>query len=248
MSDSIEDRFKAMPPITRGWFVAALLTTVATVLGFASPLQLYLDLDLVVNKFHIWRLVTNFIFFGKFGMPFAFQLYLLCKICYAYEENPFAVGTHIAGGRSSADFAMLLIISGLIQTGIAYLMGLPFLGPSLVFSVLYVWSRKNAEQPMSFFGIPFKGIHYPWVMLAFSVILGNSPVTDLIGIFSGHVFYFLVEVVPNFYQDSFPKALMLQTPQLLFDMFDESAPGGRPAAAQRNWGAFAGQGHALGGR
>jgi Derlin-2/3 len=174
---SIEDRFKAMPSITRGWFVAALLTTTAVSLGFADPGKLYLNWSLVINNFEIWRLFTNFIFFGPFGMGFAFQLWIMCRMCYAYEENPFPVGVHSGGNRSSADMAMLLIFGGAICCGIGYLMGKPFMGPSLVFMVLYVWSRRNSDAKLGIFGIPILGYQYPWAMLALSVLMGSDPVS-----------------------------------------------------------------------
>jgi Derlin-2/3 len=150
---SIEEQFKSMPPITRGWFVAALLTTTAVTLGFADPRKLYLSWDLVINNFELWRLVTNFIFFGPFGMGFAFQLWIMCRMCYRYEENPFPVGTHINGGRSSADMMMMLSFGAVVCVTIGYLMGKPFMGPPLVFMVLYVWSRRNENEQMSIFGI-----------------------------------------------------------------------------------------------
>ena len=150
---SIEEQFKAMPPITRGWFVAAMLTTTAVTLGFAEPGKLYLSWPLVINKFELWRLVTNFIFFGPFGMGFAFQLWIMCRMCYRYEENPFPVGTHINGGRSSADMMMMLSFGAVVCVTIGYLMGKPFMGPPLVFMVLYVWSRRNENEQMSIFGI-----------------------------------------------------------------------------------------------
>jgi len=37
----------------------------------------------------------------------------------------------------------------------------------------------------------------PWVLLAFSVLLGASPVVDLLGIFVGHVYYYLEDIVPR---------------------------------------------------
>lgn len=249
MSQSIEEQFKAMPPITRGWFVAALLTTTAVVLGFAQPAKLYLNWDLVINKFEIWRLVTNFIFFGPFGMGFAFQLWIMCRMCYRYEENPFPVGTHINAGRSSADMMMMLMFGAIICVIIGYLMGKPFMGPPLVFMVLYVWSRRNENAEMSIFGIRIVGYQYPWAMLALSVLMGSDPVPDLIGIFAGHVFYFIIDVGPNRYAESWPKWLLLQTPNFLFDAFDERRvnPGGTSANQRAPVPTAWGNGRALGG-
>ena len=45
-------------------------------------------------------------------------------------------------------------------------------------------------------GFRFTGIYMPWVLVAFHVLIARSPVTDLIGIAAGHVYYFLQEVLP----------------------------------------------------
>ena len=45
------------------------------------------------------------------------------------------------------------------------------------------------------------GYQYPWAMLALAVLMGSDPVPDLIGIFAGHLFYFLIDVGPNKYAD-----------------------------------------------
>ena len=91
------------------------------------------------------------------------------------------------------------------------------MGESMVFMIIYVWSRRNPDQPMSFFGVccracacgpaltganrrwqplvapgfKFTGIYMPWVLVAFHVLVARSPVTDLIGIAAGHVYYFM---------------------------------------------------------
>lgn len=45
---------------------------------------------------------------------------------------------------------------------------------------------------MSFLGLfPFTAPYLPWVLLSFSILLGNSATTDLIGIVVGHIYYFL---------------------------------------------------------
>ena len=251
---SIQEWFEELPPVSRGWLVAALLSTVAVVLGFASPVQLYLDWGLIVNKFQIWRLATCFMFFGKFGLPFVFQLYFLTKYAVQYEKNPFPVGPHIQG--SSADFLFMLMYGGLVMSFISFFMEFPFMGPALVFMTLYMWSRKNAEAPCGFFGFKFKGITLPWVLLAFGVLMGNSPVFDLMGIAVGHSFFFLIDVVPREFPN-WPSWLTLQTPEFLFHMVDGYGPathvgnrqGNAAAAGGGGWGSRHnwGGGRALGG-
>eukprot|EP00960_Hanusia_phi_P003332 97936-Hanusia_phi.AAC.1 len=51
---------------------------------------------------------------------------------------------------------------------------------------------------MNFLGLfNFPAPWLPWVLLAFSVLLGSSPVVDLVGIFVGHVYYYLEDIVPR---------------------------------------------------
>jgi hypothetical protein len=37
-------------------------------------------------------------------------------------------------------------------------MGMALIGPSLVFMIIYVWSRKNEDSPMGFFGAHFVSV------------------------------------------------------------------------------------------
>ena len=73
-----------------------------------------------------------------------------------------------------------------------------FLGSALSFMMVYVWGRRNEDVRMSFLGFfTFNAPYYPYVMLGFSVLLGNSILMDLIGILVGHTYYFLEYVYPK---------------------------------------------------
>ncbi|XP_054921662.1 derlin-2 isoform X4 [Dermacentor andersoni] len=39
--------------------------------------------------------------------------------------------------------------------------------------------------------------YLPWVLLGFSLILGNSVIVDIVGVIVGHIYYFLEDVFPN---------------------------------------------------
>ena len=50
---------------------------------------------------------------------------------------------------------------------------------------------------MSFLGVfSFTAPYLPWVMLTFSIVVGNSVTVDIIGILVGHTYYFLEYVYP----------------------------------------------------
>ena len=51
---------------------------------------------------------------------------------------------------------------------------------------VYVWGRRHQFVQMSFLGFfNFTAPYLPWVLLAFSVMLGGSPVMDLMGMGAG---------------------------------------------------------------
>lgn len=73
-----------------------------------------------------------------------------------------------------------------------------FLGASLTYMMVYVWSRRHPYVQLSFLGFfAFSAPYLPWVLLAFSVTIGSSPVVDILGIVAGHVYYFLEDVYPQ---------------------------------------------------
>ena len=48
--------------------------------------------------------------------------------------------------------------------------------------LVYLWSRRNPYVRLNFFGLmTFHAPYLPWVLLGFSVLLGNSVVIDLMG-------------------------------------------------------------------
>lgn len=49
--------------------------------------------------------------------------------------------------------------------------------------LVYVWSRRHPLIRMNFFGLlNFQAPFLPWVLMGFSLLLGNSIVVDLLGI------------------------------------------------------------------
>lgn len=51
---------------------------------------------------------------------------------------------------------------------------------------------------MNFFGLlNFQAPYLPWVLLGFSLLLGNAVYVDLMGIAVGHIYYFMEDVFPN---------------------------------------------------
>ncbi len=66
---------------------------------------------------------------------------------------------------------------------------------------------------MNFFGLlNFQAPYLPWVLFAFSLLLGNSVIVDLMGIVVGHIYYFLEDVFPHQHGGF----RLLKTPRFLY--------------------------------
>eukprot|EP00897_Mesotaenium_endlicherianum_P010138 jgi/Mesen1/9152/ME000587S08645 len=232
MAQSLEDWYKQMPIITRSYLTLSFLTTAGCALEVISPLSVYFNAKLIFQKFQIWRLFTNFFFFGNIGLDFLFHMFFLSRYCKLLEETSFR-------GRT-ADFFFMLVFGGTLLTAVAPFVNILFLGFSLTFMMVYVWGRRNPNVQMSFLGLfSFTAPYLPWVLLGFSVMLGSSPVVDLLGMAAGHAYYFLEDVYPRM-----TGRRLLKTPGLIKALFpgDDVVVEHAPAVVRRPQGAFPAQG------
>ncbi|UYV81303.1 DERL2 [Cordylochernes scorpioides] len=102
---------------------------------------------------------------------------------------------------------------------LAMFVHLLFLGQAFTIMLVYIWSRRNPFVRMNFFGLfNFQAPFLPLVLLAFSLLLGNPIMVDLIaliicgaGIAAGHTYYYLEDVLPNLRNGFRP----LKTPTIL---------------------------------
>ncbi|XP_032165407.1 derlin-3 isoform X4 [Mustela erminea] len=186
--------FLQVPAVTRAYTAACVLTTAAVQLELLSPFQLYFNPHLVFRKFQVWRLVTNFLFFGPLGFSFFFNMLFVYpapfRYCRMLEEGSFR-------GRT-ADFVFMFLFGGVLMTLLGLLGSLFFLGQALTVMLVYVWSRRNPQVRVNFFGLlTFQAPFLPWALMGFSLLLGNSILVDLLGIAVGHIYYFLEDIFPN---------------------------------------------------
>lgn len=233
------------------------LATVAFKLGFVVPDTLYFAWPLTWGNFEIWRFFTNFIFFGDFSFPFLIQLYLLVTYSSRLEKNPFPSGGGTHEG-TTADYVWMMVLGGLTMslcnilfatldppvatmTGELLYSRWPAMAPSMVFMILYLWSKRNPLAIAGFFGFKFQAFYLPWVFLVFHVLVGASIEKDLLGIAAGHLYYFLLEELP-YTETPMRGKHLITTPQWLQNMMQPAAYDTGPAPAA----AFGGQGRPLG--
>ena len=179
--------------MTKILFTGTLGMTLCQTLGVLSPHSMAADMGSVWRRFELQRLFLSFLYAGGFSFNFAMHLYMLYDFCKKYEANPFNTG---AGGNS-ADFLWMVIFGMVVIHALNYLVELHFLAEPLLYMIIYVWSRREPDQPIKMFGVgPFKSVYLPWVYMAIRVVMGGSPLSILLGIGAGHFFYFFYEVMP----------------------------------------------------
>lgn len=198
-----------IPPVTRAYTTACVITTLAVQLDLVSPFQLYFNPILIVTKYQIWRVISTFLFFGNLGFNFFFNMIFTYRYCRMLEEGSFR-------GRT-ADFVVMFIFGGVLMIICAFFVNLLFLGQAFTIMIVYVWSRRNVFVRMNFFGLMnFQAPYLPWVLLGFSVLLGNSISVDLVGMAIGHMYFFLEDILPQ--QRGGHR--ILKTPKFLQKLFD----------------------------
>eukprot|EP00041_Stephanoeca_diplocostata_P004662 m.48719 g.48719 ORF g.48719 m.48719 type:complete len:254 (-) comp15272_c0_seq1:937-1698(-) len=186
----VQDAYFQMPPITRAYATGCFLTTLACQLEIVSPLQLYFNFDLIFYELEVWRLITNFLYFGNFSIDFVFHMFFLVRYCRMLEEGSFR-------GRG-ADFMYMLILAVFVISLIGPFVNVYFLGSSLTFMLVYIWGRRNPAVGMNFLGLfVFNADSLPYVLLGLSLLLNHNIIADVIGIAVGHVYYFLEDVYPK---------------------------------------------------
>nr|ABM55620.1 putative Der1-like domain family, member 2 [Maconellicoccus hirsutus] len=201
-----------MPVVTRAYTTACVITTTAVQLDLVSPFQLYFNPTLIIKHFHVWRLLTTFLYFGTIGFNFFFNMVFTYRYCKMLEEGSFR-------GRT-ADFVVMFVFGGVCMICCAFFTNLLFLGQAFTIMLVYVWARRNPYLRMNFFGLlNFQAPYLPWVLLIFSVLLGNTVIVDFLGMGVGHLYFYLEDVFPNL-QGGFR---VLRTPNFLKEIFD-----GRP--------------------
>ena len=153
-----------------------------------NPYYLLLDFNLVFKKFQVWRIITAFLFAGRFSQSFLFtmmMIYFTMKQCEEYFKT------------KKPEFAVLILFNMLTVTLISYLWGdYMVLNHQFVSSIMYVWCKLQPESVVLIWGYPCQAGMVPWVYVGLNIIMGGDPFKELIGIAAGHLYIYLKVVLP----------------------------------------------------
>ena len=115
-------------------------------------------------------------------------------------------------------------------------------GPSVIFAIIYYWSRCEPEARMSIWGFEVKGYQLPFALLFLTLLMGGDIWKDILGLAAGHVYHFLKDVLPVEY-----KVELIKTPRFFQRFFAASGPRVTVPAPDQPGRLFVGGGHRLGG-
>jgi len=202
----LEEWYKSMPPVTRTYITASIVTTTACTLDLVPMIKLHMDWNSVIYRYQVWRLASNFFFFdSRLSVSFVFKMFFLYRYSKLLEINSFR-------GRT-ADYVYMLLFGAVLSLLLAiYVTTIYFYGGCLTTMIVYVWGRKNEHLALNFLGLfNFRAPYLVWVFLLFNIIFQGRYETDLAGIVIGHIYFYLTDVFPNM-----PGGVrLLKTPRIL---------------------------------
>ncbi|CAN1243076.1 DER1 [Linum perenne] len=239
--------YRSLPPVSKTYGVVCLMTSAAFYLGLYNPFTIALFYGDVFKRFQIWRLLTNFFFLGPFSFPFAFRLIIIARYGVSLERGPF--------DKRTADFVWMFFFGAISLLLMAVVPALwsPFMGISLVFMIVYIWSREFPNDTINIYGlVSLKGFYLPWAMLGLDLIFGDPLKPDILGIVAGHLYYYLTVLYPlsggkYYYIFKTPRFVSYRLGQQTTSDSSSGSAASQQQQQGNSQGAFRGRGYRLGG-
>jgi len=198
--------FDSSPKITKSITLISGTISILCWLNIISPLYLYLNHELIFKRCQIWRIFTNFFFFGSLSANCVFHLILFFRNSKLLEKNVFK--------GNAADYLFFLLFFTINIFIISPLFNIVFLSHSLSFAMTYYWGRKSKNGIVLIMGIlTLRAQYLPIFYLIFSIILNSDFREDLIGFLIGHLFYFIKDILPRIKRVK--KKQFLKTPNFI---------------------------------
>uniref|UniRef100_A0A182VUI8 Derlin n=1 Tax=Anopheles minimus TaxID=112268 RepID=A0A182VUI8_9DIPT len=192
MSD-FQTWYKQVPPFTRIWLTATVGISLLAKIGILPVGYLILQQAPLFYKLQLWRPMTAVLFY-PLNPGTGFHFMMNCFFLYNYSLR--LESDHYK--QKPGDYFYMLFFNWILCVIVGLLVDLPILMDPMVLSVLYVWCKLNQDVIVSFwFGMRFKAMYLPWVLLGMNMILSAGSIFSLVGIFVGHAYYFLKFSYPS---------------------------------------------------
>lgn len=208
------DFYMRVSPITRNLLSGSLLTLALVQGGVVSPQALFFERSLVFQKLQVWRLATNFLYFGPASVPLAFNLLMLYNAFSSLETR----GASKVLERLGVGCAAMLAVATVSVPWVKF----NFLSAALVMLANTLWSIDEPETTVGVWGIPVKNKFLPFALIALNVVTGASIAEDLLGFACAHIAQTIINPLPRMRGDGDSGSSFLYR-----------APGARTAAARQ---------------
>jgi hypothetical protein len=175
---TITEWYHALPVISKFWLSGAAAAALATYTGALSPRTLLWDPYSVLNDYQLYRLLSPF-YLGPLSLPFLINMFTLSQSAVAVEQSQ----SHPA----SFLYMLLLLFAG---TGaLSFFLPVLLPGLSLMFAVMHIWGRANADRNVNFmFGIQFPAAYLAMVWGLLSGLQGDW-IHPIVGILLGQAYH-----------------------------------------------------------
>ena len=134
MSD-LRQMFMEIPPFTRYFMSSVFLLSFGMTYKLINPYHLLLDFGLLFKKFHIWRLLTPFLFAGTFSQSFLFSLVMMYFMLIRTEQ---------LFKNKYGDFMTLVLFLMFTTMLFSWIYGnYMVLHSPFIFAMMYVWCKME---------------------------------------------------------------------------------------------------------
>ena len=204
--------FQQSPKITKILTLSSILISLLTWFEIVSPLSLYLNYSLIFKKCQIWRIFTNFFYFGDFSLSLLFHMLIFFRNSKLLEKKIFK-----GSAPDYLYFILFCMVFLLIFNPFARII---FLSESLSFAMTYYWGRKSKTTNVEFMGVfTFRAPYLPWFYLVISFLLESDFKNDFYGLIIGHLYFYLKEILPRL--KSVNNINILETPKFFNKLCDK---------------------------
>jgi membrane associated rhomboid family serine protease len=229
--------YKDTPLLTRTFITAIFFFTIlGYVLGEENTHDfLALDPIRTLKGFEIWRPFTAVAYLGPISMSWLISLY-----------NLYTYGTRIETHYNRSTFLVFLLTQVLMLSFLSLLMGSPFYASAMISAMLWVFSRTDPDGQANWVITRVPNWSLPYLMMVSDSAQAQSlsaAVPHVLGILSGHFFYFHREIWPKIGGEAW-----LEAPEAVVSMVDpdSKSSAGKDAIAKALKARKKGKGKKLG--
>ena len=195
---SLENWWSNAQPITKFAVMAPLFLAGVIAQNEQNVFLMLLEWDKLFPGFQLWRLLTSSFLLGKFSPGFLIKWAMFVMFTKYLEDAEFV------GRTADLIWALLLLILGVL-TPLSLLLEFKLMSTSLMMALVWIFCRRNSGASISLFVLTIEAKYYPWILMGYHTLMGGSPIADLVGIAAGHLYVFLVDILPKTHKlDLFP--------------------------------------------